>query len=81
MNEKDGLMATCVPISIQVKRVQDRFKYIEAKLKQKHRKLLILSRKMPSNPNMKKARDKRQAQAIKTLYAEIKDLSSIKTET
>lgn len=74
-------MATCVPISIQVTRAQECSKRIDAKLKQKHRKLLILSKKISPNPNMKKQRDKRQCQVIKSLYAEIKDLSTMKNET
>jgi ribosomal protein S13 len=80
MNERDGLMDTCVPISIQIKRAQEYYKSIEARLKQKHRKMVILSKKMPENLNLKKARDRKLSAILKSLYSEIKDLSLLKSE-
>lgn len=73
-------MATCVPISIQITRAQEYYKSIEARLKQKHRKMIILSKKMPENLNLKKARDRKQSAILKSLYSEIKDLSLLKSE-
>lgn len=81
MNEPDGLMATCVPISIHVKRAQQQTSKLDSLIKQKHRKMLILLKKMPEKLNLKRARDKRLSEVLKNMYAEIKDLSSKKSES
>jgi hypothetical protein len=49
-------------------------------LRQKHRKLLILSKKIPEKFNPKKPRDRRLSDALNLLYSQIKDLSQNKTE-
>lgn len=50
-------------------------------MRQKHRKLIILSKKIPEKFNPKKPRDRRLSEALKSLYSQIKDLSQNKTET
>ena len=75
-----GLMETCIPHSIELKRAQDQYKNIDVKIKQKHRKLLMLSRKLSPKSKSRKTKDKRTIKLIKSLFNEIKDLSVLKTD-
>lgn len=73
-------METCIPHSIELKRAQDEYKHIDVKIKQKHRKLLMLSRKLSPGSKSRKSKDKRTIKLIKSLFNEIKDLSIMKTD-
>ena len=74
-------METCIPHSIQIKRAQEEFKNIDAKIKQKHRKLITLSRKLAPGLKSRKTKDKRNIKLIKSLFNEIKDLSVMKNDS
>jgi len=69
-----------MPISINLYRAQECLKRIEVKLKHKHRKLLVLSKKLPLTSSLKKQRDRRLLETAETICSEIKDLTLMKKE-
>lgn len=77
MNEPEGSMASCVPMSITVTRAQTSLKKLESILKQKNRKLQMLCKKFQEAP---RARNIKLAKTIFNLEGEIKDLSTHRSE-